>query len=63
MLPMFFPEGVNLEDARKQAISSVPLGRLVQPEEVAQAALFLASDEASMVSGVTLGVDGARGLH
>ncbi len=63
MLPMFFPEDVNLEDARKQAISSVPLGRLVQPEDVAHAALFLASDEASMVSGVTLGVDGARGLH
>ncbi|MFC1954096.1 glucose 1-dehydrogenase [Chloroflexota bacterium] len=63
MLPMFFPESVNLEDARKQATSSVPLGRLVQPEDVAHAALFLASDEASMVSGVTLGVDGARGLH
>ena len=63
MLPEFFPENMDIEDARKQTLSGVPMGRLVKPEEVAQAALFLASDEASMVSGVTLGVDGARGLH
>ncbi len=37
-----------------------PLGRAARPEEIANAALFLVSDEASYVSGVALPVDGAR---
>jgi NAD(P)-dependent dehydrogenase (short-subunit alcohol dehydrogenase family) len=35
-----------------------PMGRLARPEEIAQAALFLASDEASFITGVCLPVDG-----
>jgi NAD(P)-dependent dehydrogenase (short-subunit alcohol dehydrogenase family) len=38
--------------------ASTPLGRLAAPEEIAAAALFLASDESSFVNGVELFVDG-----
>ena len=45
---------------RARFISSIPLGRLSTPLDVANAALFLASDEAEFLSGVCLEVDGAR---
>lgn len=48
----------SLEDVREGAIKIVPLGRIGQPEEVANAALFLISDEASFVTGVAMPVDG-----
>jgi NAD(P)-dependent dehydrogenase (short-subunit alcohol dehydrogenase family) len=40
--------------------ASVPLGRLGRPEEIANMALFLASDEASFVNGAELFVDGGE---
>ena len=42
----------------KTIIDNTPLGRLVEPEEVAAAIAFLASDAATMITGVTLPVDG-----
>ena len=46
-------------DAIRAAFASViPLGRMGQPEEVASAAYFLASDESSFVTGIDLAVDG-----
>ena len=47
-------------EARAKAGEGVPLGRLCQPEDVANAALYLASDEAAFITGVALEVDGGR---
>jgi len=44
-------------------LSSYPMKRAAEPEEIADAILFLASDEASYVNGVALAVDGGRCLH
>ncbi len=47
-------------EARAPFIQSIPLGRLSTPEDIANAALYLASDEASMITGVLLEIDGGR---
>jgi NAD(P)-dependent dehydrogenase (short-subunit alcohol dehydrogenase family) len=46
------------DEMRKQFSTLIPLGRMGRPEEIANAALFLASDESSFVAGVELAVDG-----
>ena len=43
---------------KANVIASVPLGRMGTPDEVANAAVFLASDDSSYVTGVELFVDG-----
>ena len=48
------------EAARARIMSRTPLGRLGEPEEVARVALFLASDDASYMSGTTIYPDGGR---
>ena len=45
---------------RARFIASIPMGRLSKPLDVANAALFLASDDAAFVNGVCLEVDGGR---
>jgi len=52
--------GINLKE--EHLLSTIPLGRLAEPEEVAYAALYLASNESSMVTGTSLNVDGGRGV-
>ena len=46
------------EEYIKPLVASIPLARLGQPEDIAKAFLFLASDEASYISGEILHVDG-----
>jgi NAD(P)-dependent dehydrogenase (short-subunit alcohol dehydrogenase family) len=46
------------ESARRRRVERIPMGRFGEPEEVARVALFLASDDASYVTGHTLAVDG-----
>jgi 3-oxoacyl-[acyl-carrier protein] reductase len=67
--PVFSPEtalsadfagGAVTEEAKKKFLATIPLGRFSTPLDVANACLYLASDEASMVSGVCIEVDGAR---
>jgi len=52
------PTKEGADQARARFAAAVPLGRLGRPEEIASAALFLASDEASFIAGVDLPVDG-----
>ena len=58
MLHLFM--GEDTPEKRKQFVSSIPWGRLSQPEDMANAALFLCSDEAEMVTGTCMEVDGGR---
>ncbi len=46
------------EERRREIIASIPLGRLGRPEDVAEAVLFLTSDEASFITGEILDVNG-----
>ncbi|MSU90973.1 glucose 1-dehydrogenase [Rhodobacteraceae bacterium 2CG4] len=45
---------------RERFIATIPLGRLSEPRDIANAALYLASDEADFITGVILEVDGGR---
>ncbi|WP_406424714.1 glucose 1-dehydrogenase [Streptomyces sp. NBC_00873] len=48
------------QDAITKIASTIPMGRIGEPDEVAKAALFLASDDSSFVTGIELFVDGGR---
>ena len=52
--------GRTQEDALRAFVKSNPMGRLVQPEEVAAAALWLASDAAAAVNGQAIAIDGGE---
>ncbi len=52
--------GEDTPAMRAKFIASIPLGRLSQPQDIAHAALYLASDEAAFITGACLEVDGGR---
>jgi 3-oxoacyl-[acyl-carrier protein] reductase len=57
-----FMGGPDTPELREQFISTIPLGRMSTPKDVADAALFLCSDEAEFITGVCLEVDGGRSV-
>ena len=52
--------GEDTPEIRAKFISTIPIGRFSTPEDIANATLYFASDEASMVTGVAMEVDGGR---
>jgi 3-oxoacyl-[acyl-carrier protein] reductase len=57
-----FAFGASEEETIERVEATIPLRRLTEPEDVAAAALYLASDEARCVTGTVLNVDGGRSL-
>lgn len=49
---------ISLDESRKRITDQIPLNRMADPEEIANVVVFLASDQASYVTGVTIQVDG-----
>lgn len=63
MLGQFVAKGAKIEQAKEDLFKkSIPLGVLIEPEDIAQAVIFLLSDQANKITGATLKVDGGRGL-
>jgi len=60
MLATFMGKSEVDEEGMTRYRATVPLGRLNRPEDIARAALFLASDDAAMITGSTVEVDGGR---
>lgn len=58
MLPEFAGGELSVESMAE----TIPMGRLAEPEDIAHAAAFLASDEAAMITGTALEVDGGRDI-
>jgi 3-oxoacyl-[acyl-carrier protein] reductase len=52
--------GEDTPEIRAKFLATIPLGRFSTPEDMGNAALFLCSDEASMITGVAMEVDGGR---
>lgn len=52
--------GDDTPETRAKFIASVPLGRFSTPQDIANAALYLCSDEANFITGVVLEIDGGR---
>ena len=60
MLPTFMSKKEVDEEGLARYVATVPLGRLNEPEDVARTAVFLASDDAAMITGSCIEVDGGR---
>ncbi|KAK5114244.1 hypothetical protein LTR85_010309 [Meristemomyces frigidus] len=55
--------GTDTQDGRATVMKAIPLGRFATPADIGNAAAFLASEEASFITGIELPVDGGRALQ
>ena len=55
--------GKDTPESRAVIRRAIPLGRFAEPEDIANGACFLVSDEASMITGTELWIDGGRSLQ
>jgi 3-oxoacyl-[acyl-carrier protein] reductase len=62
MLPTFMGKTAIDAEGMARYVATVPLGRLNRPEDIARTAVFLASDDAAMITGSCIEVDGGRCL-
>ena len=53
---------INDKDKREEMEAKIPLGRIAKPEEVAQAAVYLASSDADYITGTAIYIDGGLSL-
>lgn len=58
-------QSISTEEALGRMVKDIPLGRIVEAEDIANAVLFLVSDKASMITGQSIAVDGGetRGIN
>ncbi|ETS84353.1 hypothetical protein PFICI_02378 [Pestalotiopsis fici W106-1] len=61
MVP-FFLGGEDSPESRAKMMSTIPLGRFAVPSDIGNTAAWLASDEASLLTGASIDVDGGRGI-
>lgn len=52
--------GISVEAATERSVQKIPMGRMAKPDEVADLAIFLASDKARYITGITITMDGAQ---
>ena len=62
MMKQFLTHFPSYQEGVKTLVATILLGRLAQPEDVAYAALYLASDESAFITGVALPVAGGRSV-
>ena len=56
---------ISMEEAERRSVADIPIGRMVEPEDIANLVLFLVSDKATAITGQTIAVEGGagRGIH
>lgn len=58
----FFLGGSDSSEARAKVMATIPIGRFALPADIGNTAAWLASDEAAMITGASIDVDGGRGV-